>query len=103
MLAKLKSYVSTAIIPLSVIWDQIRGFVIAIGAIIVAIEFNKIKEYLLVKAGAKEISKAKSQDQSLANQEQSNEQKADTLVKQAEQLPGQENPVDVNWYKKDSK
>jgi len=99
MLAKLKAAWTIAKSQLADIWNRSKVFVITVGALILALEFQKIKEALLVYAGKKEIQKDKKEDQALATQEKTENAQADAMVKEAQQLPGQEPPVQPDWYK----
>jgi hypothetical protein len=84
-------------------YKRIKVILFAVLAAIIYLEFDKIKEYLLVRTGQKEIKKDDVKDQKLANQEQSEVSEANDLEKEANQLPTQEQPVSDDWYLKEDK
>jgi hypothetical protein len=100
MKAKLQVLLSTIGSQLADIWNRSKMFLLAIGAVLIALEWQKIKEALLVYAGQREIKKDKVEDANLAKQESAANTQADALVKDAESLPTQEKPVDDDWNKK---
>jgi hypothetical protein len=101
MLAKVKAFFVTLKTQLADIWNRSKIFILAVGALIVALEFQKIKEALLVYAGKKEIQSDNKKDTVLADQENKANSQADALVQQAKDLPGQETQVKPDWYKED--
>lgn len=72
---------------------------IAVGGIILALEFQKIKTFILVYMGQKEIDSANKQDQILSSKESTANQQADALVKEANELPSKQAQVNEDWYK----
>ena len=104
MLDKLKAFWATLKSQLVDIWNRSKIFLIALGIAVVYLEWEKIKEAFLLYTANKEMKSDKKEDQTLAATETSASQQADALVKQAQALPSQEQPVTEDWYtKKDSK
>jgi|ERR1035437_1169885 hypothetical protein len=99
MIDKLKVLWATVKNQSKDIWNRSKMFIIAIGAIILAIEFQKIKQALIVYAGKKEIEKDKAKDSVLASQENTANAQADALVQKAQEEPSKEQPVSDDWYK----
>lgn len=100
MLDKIKSAWAVAVVELKDVWNRGKMFIIAILAIIGAIEFQKIRDFILLYLAKREMDGAKKEDQSLANQESKANDEADKLIKEAEDLPKHEKPVDNDWFKK---
>lgn len=100
MLDKIKSILLAVQSDLKDIWNRSKIAILAIIGVILAIEFNKLKEYITIYMGKKEIDNAKKEDETLAKQEKTANSEADVLVKQAEDLPKQEPEVDLDWNKK---
>ena len=84
-------------------WQRCKILILAIGALILALEFQKLKEFLLVYFGQRQLKSDQKQDAKLATQENDDNQKADALVKEAQSLPSQETPVTDEWYKGNKK
>lgn len=82
------------------LWEKDKGFVIAFGVIILAVKFREILIDLIVNSGKALFQNAEKQNTVLTNQEDSDNTAADNLVKQANQLPNYEKPVDPNWNQK---
>jgi hypothetical protein len=99
MLAKLKVLWAGIAAQLLDIWNRSKVFILAILALVIAFEWQKLKEYLMVKAGQKELQNADKQDVTLANQEQTANNAANALVQQAQQLPNEEQPIGDDWNK----
>jgi hypothetical protein len=85
------------------IWNRSKIFLLAIVSLVVYFEWQKIKEYLLLYIGQKEIQSDKKEDRVLETKENSENDQANALVQQANNLPKQEGPVSDNWYEKDKK
>ncbi len=100
MLDKLKALWTTVKAQLADIWNRSKIFLLAIVGLVLALEFQKLKEFFLAYMGQKEINKAETKDQNLASQENTTNVQADVLVKDAQELPKEEKPVDDDWYKK---
>lgn len=99
-MGKLKSLFSDLKTEILDIWQKSKMYVLAGLALLIAFEFRKLKEYLLVRAGAQEIKKDTKEDAILADKEKDANTQADALVKQAEQLPTEEKPVGDDWNQK---
>jgi len=82
------------------LWEKDKWFVIIFGALILIIKFRDILIDILVNSGKNIEKNAENKDGKLAAQENQANQQANDLVKKAEQLPSQEQPVDDDWYKK---
>ena len=103
MLAKFKLFLSGLESPLLDIWNRSKIFLLAVGAAIVYLEWQKIKTAFLTLAAQKEMKSDDKQDQALSTQEDNNNKQADALVQQAQALPAQEPAVTDDWYEKDGK
>lgn len=101
MLSKFKALWATLTAQLADIWNKSKMYILAVVAIIAALEFRQLKEWFIAYSGQKEIDKDKKKDQTLATTEQTDSAQADALVKQAQDLPAQQQPVGEDWYKKD--
>lgn len=100
MIAKIKSFLAAVWADTKDTWNRIKIYVLAILAVIVTLEFQKIKDALLAYGGKKEIQEDQKKDQTLAVQEKTDNDAADQLVKDAEALPSQEKPItNEDWYK----
>lgn len=99
MKAKLLSIWASIKTDLYDTWNRSKIFLLAIAGIIVALEFQKLKEFLLVYMGKKEIQKDEKKDQQLATQEHTESAQADVLVQEANGLPSTEQPVKDGWEK----
>lgn len=95
MLTKIKNLFSIIKAQAIDIWNRGKMVFLAIGALILTLEFQKLKEFLLVYLGQREIKNAKTDDAQLATDQKSMNDRANSLAKQAEQ----EN-TDSDWYKK---
>ena len=100
MLDKAKALLATFKAQSADIWNRTKIYVIAIVGIILALEFNNIKNAISVYFGKKEAAKDKVEDTKLATKEDDDKAKADALVQAAKDLPGQQPPVGQDWYKK---
>jgi hypothetical protein len=95
MVTKLKSLLASALSELKDIWNRSKMYLIGLAVILATLEWRKIKDALIVAAGAKEIKKDTKVDGQLAAREQSANQQADALVAKA----NQETAAD-DWNKK---
>ena len=95
----IKEALTTIKADLADTWVKYKGIFLAIIAAVVYLEFNKIREALLLYSGKKEIDKADSKDIDLKKQEDGLNTKANILVEEAKTLPEQEKPVTSDWYK----
>ena len=102
--SKIGSFLSTVFAGLKTviefIWSNSKTFIIIAVGIIGTLEFNKIKEYFIVKGSQDEINSDDKKDQNLVNDEKTDEQKAQDLENQANNLPNNEPPVDPDWFEK---
>jgi hypothetical protein len=99
-ITKIKNILNIIKTDLADTWNRSKVFILAILGIIAAIEFQKIKQFLLVYMGQKEIKKDDVQDQKLANEENSDNNQANALEQQAASLSSEEKSVESDWYKK---
>lgn len=95
MKAKLQFLLSTIGSQLADIWNRSKMFLLAIAALVVALEWQKLKEFMLVYMGQKQINNAKKEDSTLAAKESTENVQADALVQKASN-----EPTDADWYKK---
>jgi len=100
MIAKIKAFLGTVWADTKDTWSRIKIYVLAILAVIVTLEFQKIKDALLAYGGKKEIQEDQKKDQTLAVQEKTDNDAADQLVKDAEALPSKDETVTEDWYTK---
>jgi hypothetical protein len=100
MLIKLKAILVGLIAELKDIWNRGKMYFLGLLAILVTLEYRQLKEYLLLKAGQKEMKKDTQEDKDLAAKEKATNAQADALVKQSQQLPSTEQPVQPDWYTK---
>jgi len=80
-------------------YRRIKIVLIAIAAILLAIEYKKIKEAILIYMGNRLIKNTKKESYELQTQVNTLNNQANQMVKEAKELPSQEKPVDANWYK----
>lgn len=98
--AKIKALCSIAGSQLVDIWNRSKMYLLAILGIVLALEFRQLKEFFLAYSGKKEVQKDQQKDQQLKTEENTAIAQADALVKQAQQEPSKEEPVNDDWYKK---
>lgn len=82
------------------VWNRSKVVIVAIGAIILALEYQKIKEWVIAYLGQKEMDNSKKQDIQLEAKEDTDNNKANALIEDAKNLPSQEKPVTADWNKK---
>jgi hypothetical protein len=99
MLTKIKSILSNIGTDLADTWNRSKIYILALGAVVLTFEFQKLKQFLLAYEGKKEIQADDKKDQKLATAEKNESDQADALAKQAKDLPNQQKPVDENWNK----
>jgi hypothetical protein len=80
-------------------WKRCKIAILAIGAVIVTLEFRKIMVTVMTKLGQIELDRAKKTDDKAKTQEDLNNAKADQIIQQADALPAQEQPVKDGWEK----
>lgn len=100
MLSKLKSLLGSLKGQIVDIWERFKMYIIGALALILTLEFRKLKEYLIVKSAQNEMKNDQKQDQVLSNKEQAANNQANQLIKDAQQLPSTEQPVQEDWYTK---
>ena len=98
-MSKLKAIWTLVTSQLADLWNRSKVFLLAIAALILTLEWEKIKETVLVYLGQKEIKSDQKQDSTLAATEKKDSDTADALVQQAQQLQQQAPPVTADWYK----
>ncbi len=100
MLTKLKAILSAIWSDTKDTWARIKIYVLAIGALVIALEFRKLKEFLITYQGKKEIQQDKKQDAQLADKEKNANDASNALVQEANNLPNQQPPITDDWNKK---
>jgi cell division protein FtsL len=99
MVDKLKLFYNGLISQLKDIWNRSKVFIIAIGAAVIYLEWNRIKEAFQVYMGQKELNSTNKKDQSLETQENNANAQANSLIQAAQNLPSKEKPVTDDWNK----
>lgn len=99
MSAKIKAFLATVWADTVDTWKRVKLYVLGILAIVAVLGFQKIKDAFLAYSGKKEIENDQKKDQTLATQEKKANDSADQLVKEADALPSQEQPVKDGWEK----
>lgn len=84
-----------------VIWQKDKLFFIAFFALIVVVKFRQGLINILIGSAKWIFDRTQEKDAKLQAEIKENNDKADKLVAEANSLPGQEKPVDVDWYKND--
>lgn len=79
------------------IWNRSKMVLLAIVALVVALEFQKIKDALILYSGKKEIEKDKDEEKVLSKKENDEKTEADSFVKAAQELQLKEQPVSDDW------
>lgn len=98
MTSKVKAFLQSVWNDLVDTYKRIKVFLLGLVAIIVLIEWQKIKAILLIYLGKKQLQSAQKEDQILATSADQANKQADALVQQAEQLPTQKQTIPENWY-----
>jgi hypothetical protein len=110
MLSKLKTFLSNvsqgwnnfkalAKKDFSTLWNEYRGFIIFIGGLVLLLKFRELIINFLLNSAKNLFNSSTKTDQTIKLEEDKNNQAANNLVKEANDLPNQEKPVDENWYK----
>jgi hypothetical protein len=99
-MSKLKALWTLVTSQLADLWNRSKVFLLAIAALILTLEWEKIKETVLVYLGQKEIKSDQKQDATLAATEKKDSDAADALVQQAQLLPTQQKPIADDWNQK---
>lgn len=84
-----------------VIWQKDKLFFIAFFALIVVVKFRQGLINILIGSAKWIFDRTQEKDAKLQAEIKENNDKADKLVAEANSLPAQEKPVDVDWYKND--
>lgn len=82
------------------IWAKSKIYIVAGASLLIYLKWRQIKEYLIVKAGNKEIQQSNAKDKDLSTAETTANAGADALVKEADALPASEPTIDDNWNTK---
>lgn len=83
------------------LWGKYSLFFTTVGLLLLAAKFSNVLMDLLNSASKKDLQNAQKTDIVLKAKEETANQQADALVKQAEDLPKQEGTVQDDWFKKD--
>lgn len=84
------------------LWNNNRIFLILLIPIILIIKFRNVIIDILVNASKQQIEDAQNKDAKLKTKEDQAKAQANQLVDEANKLGQQpQQPVDVDWYKKD--
>ena len=100
MLNKLKALLASFKAEIKDTWERSKMYILGILAIIVALEFRKLKEYLTAKAAQQEMKKDKKDDANLAGKENAANAQAAALIADANNLPNQQPPIGDDWNSK---
>lgn len=100
MKARLQALLAVVVAELKDIWNRGKMVLLALLALIGIVEFEKLKELLLVYLANKQIKSNNKIDQGLAAKQDSANSQADALVQQAQQLGSNQPTVQPDWYKK---
>ncbi len=100
MMQKIKYFISILKADASDTWRRSKMVLLAIGALILTLEFRKIMDAITVYMGQRAINNATKKDANLKTQEGDLNSKADDLIKEASDMPSHENQVGLDWYKK---
>jgi hypothetical protein len=95
MLSKIKTIASLVWSDLKDTYNRIKIVLFAILALLVALEFQKLKEFLLVYFGQRELKESQKQDNDLANKETNDNNQANALVEKAKNESAED-----DWNKK---
>ena len=99
MMDKIKSMFVAFKADMGDTWKRLKIVVIAIGAILVAIEFGKIRDFIISFMGKRELKQADKKDENLKKEESDLNTKANKIIADADALPSQEKPVGLDWNK----
>jgi hypothetical protein len=83
------------------LWDNDRIFLVIFGVLVVVAKGASLMISFLAAKSKAEVAVATAESNILQAQETAANQQADALVKQANDLPATQTPVDANWDKKD--
>lgn len=82
------------------LWNEYRTVFILLGALILTVKFRDWLIDLIVSNGKRLFQNTQKKNDALQQKENQVNQQADDLVKKANDLPNQEQPVNDDWYKK---
>lgn len=82
------------------LWDNDKIFLVVFGVLILFAKGSNLVIDFLAFRSKQEVDSATKQDAALKAQEDAAKEQADDLVKKANSLPSQQQPVDENWDKK---
>jgi len=99
MLNKIKFFLSALWAQVGDIWNRSKIFILALATTLVYLEWNKIKEAFATLAAQREMKKDNNKDQGLSNTENTDNNQANALVNQSNDLPNQDKPATDDWYK----
>lgn len=100
-LGGLKSGLSAVVAYVAKVASPAVAVAIIAGVIYAIIKYKDLMMSLLVKSTIKEVDDARAQDAKLKTQEDTHNDAADDLVKQAQDLAKKKNDeTDEDWYKK---
>ena len=80
-------------------WERSKMVILTIVGIVAALEFRAIYEWVIAYLNGRAIKAAENKDEKIKTQENALNAQADSLVKQAEQLPLEQKPISADWYK----
>jgi hypothetical protein len=98
MQAKISAIWTLIKTQLADIWAKSKIYIIAGASLLIYLKWRQIKEYMIVKAGNKEIQQSNVQDKELSTAETTANASADALVKAAETLPASEPAISDDWF-----
>ena len=82
------------------LWNNMKVVVLAIGAILVAINLNKLRSMITLFMGKKELENADKKDVVLKTEQAELNDTANQLVSDAQSLPGKQESVGLDWNRK---
>lgn len=95
MLSSLKAFFSTIKLQVVDCWNRSKIFILALVALVLTLEFQKIKDSIIIYLSQKEIKSSDEIDEKLA----AKENMETTQANQLEQQAANETATD-DWYKK---
>ena len=84
------------------VWDKDKGIFVLVALAAIAVKFRDIIIDILINSTKRVKDKADKKDETLAAQETQLKQQADQAIQDAQDEPKKEQPVDDDWYKKQS-
>lgn len=95
MLSKIKAIADIVWVDVKDTYSRCKIVLFAIGALILALEFQKLKDFLLVYFGQRQLKETEKADTDLALEENTANDEANALEQKAKQ-----ETTDNDWYKK---